>query len=220
MDKDFVHDTALSKDARFLWILLASYCSPDSPQPYPSIKTLCRLMGVTKDTLAKYTRELVERGCLMREQRNTNGEFRSNTYTLIDHEAKPGMETPEAPTVQEVTAKPAKGLKDAVAIDGDCKEIIAELNAITGRKYRASESNLTLVRSRLQEPDVSKDGVLAMIRRQCAKWKGTDMEEYLRPETLFRKSKFDSYYAAKDLPLNGQKPKVAVARDEEGKVKW
>lgn len=40
-----------------------------------------------------------------------------------------------------------------------------------------------------------------MIDRQCQRWMGTSQEEYLRPETLFGKQKFDSYYAAKDLPI-------------------
>jgi hypothetical protein len=43
-----------------------------------------------------------------------------------------------------------------------------------------------------------------MIDRQVARWKGDPkMEEYLRPGTLFNKEKFDSYYAAKDIPING-----------------
>jgi hypothetical protein len=58
-------------------------------------------------------------------------------------------------------------------------------------------------------------GVLKMIDRQVAKWKGTEMEQYLRPSTLFRASKFNEYYAAKDLPLqtNGARPKAMVERD-------
>ena len=45
------------------------------------------------------------------------------------------------------------------------------------------------------------EGVKKMIVRQCKRWKGTEMAEYLRPETLFNKTKFDGYYAARDLPV-------------------
>ena len=45
-----------------------------------------------------------------------------------------------------------------------------------------------------------------MIIRQVKMWKGTSMAKYLRPETLFNKTKFDSYYAAKDLPIETDEP--------------
>jgi hypothetical protein len=32
------------------------------------------------------------------------------------------------------------------------------------------------------------------------------MEEYLRPSTLFRASKFENYYTAKDLPVQQDYP--------------
>ena len=79
------------------------------------------------------------------------------------------------------------------------------LNEKSGRHFRETESSLAPINARLKEPDVDIAGVKLMIERQCARWKGTPQEEYLRPETLFGKQKFDSYYAAKDLPVVEQK---------------
>jgi hypothetical protein len=46
------------------------------------------------------------------------------------------------------------------------------------------------------------EGVKQMISRQVLKWKDDPkMCDYLRPETLFNKTKFDGYYAAKDVPI-------------------
>lgn len=85
----------------------------------------------------------------------------------------------------------------------NAKAVILFLNEKTGRAFRATPSNLEIIISRLKEPGVTFDGVKKMIERQCKRWKGdSTMEEYLRPETLFRKSKFDSYYAAKDVPIS------------------
>ena len=37
------------------------------------------------------------------------------------------------------------------------------------------------------------DDFKKVIDKKCAEWKGGDMEKYLRPETLFKRSKFESY---------------------------
>jgi len=85
----------------------------------------------------------------------------------------------------------------------DARVILHALNEAAGRHYRETDANLTIVSQRLKEDGVTTEGVLMMIQRQCQKWKTTDMEEYLRPETLFAKRKFDGYYAARAiLPTN------------------
>lgn len=81
-------------------------------------------------------------------------------------------------------------------------EVIKFLNETSGRKFRETESNISFIKARLSEPGVTMDGVKAMIVRQWKRWAGTSMEEYIRPETLFNKTKFDGYYAAKDQPIN------------------
>jgi uncharacterized phage protein (TIGR02220 family) len=85
----------------------------------------------------------------------------------------------------------------------EAKPILQLLNALTGSSFRQVDSNLGLIAARLSEPDVDAEGVKLMVQRQVAKWK-TDpkMSEFLRPQTLFGKEKFDSYYAARELPIN------------------
>jgi uncharacterized phage protein (TIGR02220 family) len=71
----------------------------------------------------------------------------------------------------------------------------------SGTRFRETETNLGFIGERLAEDGVDADGVRKMIDRQVAKWKGTDMADYLRPETLFNKTKFDGYYAAREMPI-------------------
>ena len=93
----------------------------------------------------------------------------------------------------------------------DARKVLAHLNAATGRRYRETDSNLKLIRGRLIEPGVDVGGCLQVIDRQCAKWlKDPKMAEYLRPETLFGKTKFDSYYAAKDEPVVQLTPRAPL----------
>lgn len=93
------------------------------------------------------------------------------------------------------------------------RAVLHLLNETCGRHFREVDANLSVISHRLREPDVTFDGVAAMISRQCQRWLNTPHEEFLRPETLFGKTKFDGYYAARDLPLppTGD-PKLAAAR--------
>mgnify|MGYP002813370639 CR=1 FL=1 len=68
----------------------------------------------------------------------------------------------------------------------------------SGKRFRETETNLGFIEARLKEPEVDIEGVKTMISRQCSLWLNTNMAEYLRPETLFNKTKFDSYYAARE----------------------
>jgi hypothetical protein len=58
-----------------------------------------------------------------------------------------------------------------------------------------------LVQSRLDEVKGDLPGVRMMIDRAAKKWRGTEFAEYLRPETLFCKSKFGGYYDNRDIPV-------------------
>jgi uncharacterized phage protein (TIGR02220 family) len=92
------------------------------------------------------------------------------------------------------------------------------LNEKSGRHYRESESSLSVIQARLSEPEVDIEGVKMMIDRQCAMWIGDKMAEYLRPETLFGKQKFEGYYAGRDQPViqyNANGKKIVKPKDDE-----
>lgn len=106
--------------------------------------------------------------------------------------------------------------KELFKLDGsysqDCKDVLDYLNERTGKKFRECDSSLKPIKARLGESGVAVDGVKQMIDRQCKKWSGTSMEDYLRPQTLFGKEKFEAYYASREMPLideSGQKTDVA-----------
>ena len=89
----------------------------------------------------------------------------------------------------------------------DAIPILQLLNELTGSSFREVESNLKLIDARLSEKGVDAEGMAMMVRRQVAKWKpDPKMAEYLRPQTLFGKEKFESYYASREMPVSGQKP--------------
>jgi uncharacterized phage protein (TIGR02220 family) len=69
------------------------------------------------------------------------------------------------------------------------------LNARVGSHYRASTGKTkSLIRARLNE-GFSVDDFKTVIEKKAAEWMGSDMEQYLRPETLFG-TKFEGYLNA------------------------
>lgn len=73
--------------------------------------------------------------------------------------------------------------------------VISRLNEKAGTSYRASsKATQGHINARLTEGYTLED-FFTVIDKKCAEWKGTNMEMYLRPETLFG-SKFESYLNA------------------------
>ena len=72
------------------------------------------------------------------------------------------------------------------------RDVIDYLNQRTGKNYKSTtKKNQTVIRARSDE-GFSLDDFKRVIDNKVAEWKGTKMEKYLRPETLFG-TKFEGY---------------------------
>lgn len=90
----------------------------------------------------------------------------------------------------------------------ETKEVINYLNQKSGRRYRTNNKvTQRYINTRLKE-GYTVDDFKCVIDTKCAEWSGTDMDKYLRPETLFG-SKFESY-------LN-QPTKASASTERSGK---
>jgi len=94
-------------------------------------------------------------------------------------------------------------------------KIIKHLNKKAGTKYRLGERTKTLLGARLKE--YSFEDILNVIDKKYDEWKNSEMEKYLRPETLFNATKFESYYNQKIIKPT--KPNTDVAYDHYKQVK-
>ena len=73
------------------------------------------------------------------------------------------------------------------------KEVLAFLNQKANRSYRFIDTNLDFIIARLKSGATVAD-CKAVVARKTRDWlSDPKMHEYLRPETLFSKSKFESY---------------------------
>lgn len=76
--------------------------------------------------------------------------------------------------------------------------IVDYLNEKVGSKFRANnKSTQQHINARLKE-GYTVDDFKTVIDKMCAKWKGTEYEEYLRPQTLFG-TKFEGYLNSKGV---------------------
>ena len=75
-------------------------------------------------------------------------------------------------------------------------ELLNFLNLKANRSFRPVETTLRPIIARLRS-GVSVQDCKGVIARQIREWKGTEHERYLRPETLFNATKFESYLGQK-----------------------
>ena len=73
------------------------------------------------------------------------------------------------------------------------EQVISHLNHRTGKNYKANtDATLKLISARLK--DYTESDLIAVVDKKCDEWLGTDMEKYLRPQTLFNATHFEDYY--------------------------
>lgn len=78
-------------------------------------------------------------------------------------------------------------------------EIIEYLNLKTGSKFKpTTKPYVQAIRSRLKEGYTVAD-FKTVIDKKCREWKGTKLEKYLTPKTLFAPSHFDTYLNSNEM---------------------
>lgn len=86
--------------------------------------------------------------------------------------------------------------KKGAAADQAVEQVVSHLNSLAHTRYRPTKADtIKLITARLKE-GYSVDDLKLVVSYKCDEWMGTDMQKYLRPETLFRPSKFEGYLNA------------------------
>jgi uncharacterized phage protein (TIGR02220 family) len=113
-------------------------------------------------------------------------------YAIGIKHLQEGIYFEEQPKTKDIEQKPLT------------KEVIDYLNLKAKTTYKPSSSTtIQLISGRVSE-GFTKDDFLKVIDNKVAQWLGTEQQQYLRPITLFSKSKFESYL---NQPSNGTRKK-------------
>jgi uncharacterized phage protein (TIGR02220 family) len=98
-------------------------------------------------------------------------------------------------TIKENKIKEKENIEKNIEKKKIYDDIISHLNEKAGTNYRSSsKATQGHINARLAENRTVED-FYTVIDKKCAEWIGTDMEKYLRPETLFG-NKFENYLNA------------------------
>jgi uncharacterized phage protein (TIGR02220 family) len=196
-----------------LLLKIASYMGKNR-FAFPSIKTLATKLKWNEKTVRKHIYWLDENGFIeIKERRKPDGAQTSNGYIIktkligyfVNLQGLGIEESQEKNPSQKVVGGPSQKVVDEVltnehnyivekpkGIIDDVKEVVNYLNEQSGSAYRhTTKKTQAQIKARMKEGFTVEDFKKA-IRHKVRDWKGTPMQKYLRPETLFG-AKFESY---------------------------
>ena len=169
---------------------------------YFTTAEFCEELGCSEKTVTKIKKELVTSG-LLKEERQ--GLTKPNRLYIL------GPKIVQQ-TIPEPKKLPSRAVENTVLdtqevqtiktdiiktdIDNNklsiCKEIISYLNLKAKKNFKVNTaSHQKFIKARLKEGYVLDD-FKKVVDIMVAKWKGTDYEQYLQPQTLFG-NKMDNY---------------------------
>lgn len=102
--------------------------------------------------------------------------------------------TQQSDNSQVATTKNNKNNKKEKKDNSDaCKEVIEYLNLKSGKAFTPTNAmTIKHINGRLKD-GYTIDDMKKVIDTKVSEWKNTDYEKYIRPDTLFRPSKFENY---------------------------
>lgn len=116
----------------------------------------------------------------------------AGSTTCVESETESVQDESKGEPRSEQPKKPKKAKETKT--DTEVAEVIEYLNKKTDSAYKASsKANISVIRARLNDGYTVED-CKKVIDTKAGQWlNNLDMVKYLRPETLFRPSKFESY---------------------------
>lgn len=163
-----------------------------------------KLYEVTKVTVSRRIANLKECGYLQVEIIREGNEIKQRKMYPLTEMIRPINNSVNTPIITNVkennTSNNNTSINNINRIDilsGDptsypYRDVIDYLNKQTDKQYKpTTKKNQTVIRARTDE-GFTLDDFKKVIDNKVAEWKGTDMEKYLRPETLFG-TKFEGY---------------------------
>ena len=169
---------------------------------YFTTAEFCEELGCSEKTVTKIKKELVTSG-LLREERQ--GLTKPNRLYILGPKIVK-REPPEPEKLPSRTVENAaldtqevQTIKTDIRktdIDNNklliCKEVISYLNLKAKKNFKVdTASHQKFIKARLKEGYVLED-FKKVVDIMVAKWKGTEYEQYLQPQTLFG-NKMDNY---------------------------
>lgn len=201
-----IRDLGLKGNELLIYACIYGFSQAENQVFSGSLQYLADWTNSTKQGVTKCLKSLTEKGFIVKTDKVINGVKFCEYYAtelegVLNKVAYPMQQSCMGGIKQSLTNNISFNLLDNI------KDIINYLNAKLGTKYSyQSKKTQDCIKARFNEIDgLTVDDFYAVIDKQYKKWSGTDMEQYLRPETLFG-PKFDGYRNAPDTAQSKKQP--------------
>lgn len=163
-----------------------------------SLETWARLFKWSKSKVRRYFEKLKKRGMIELKTATHQSAQVSTQLTVLNYASY------QTPPTQQSTRKPTPNNKYII----DIQHIVDHLNKVSGKNFRDStKSTMSVITARLNE-GYSIEDLKAVVDLKCAEWrKNEEMQQYIRPQTLFSSQKFEGYLNAvplKNTPMTDE----------------
>lgn len=193
------YDKDLIPNAKLLYGEITALCN-DKGYCWATNDYFAKLYNVSKASISNWVASLIEKHYIESEivYKECSKEILHRYLRILYDPIKENFNTPIKENFKDNNTTTNNTNNNTDNIKENIKEILDYLNlkAETSYKY-TTEKTKSLINARLKEHFTVED-FKKVIDKMCDKWKGTDWEQYLRPETLFG-TKFESYLNAKTV---------------------
>ncbi|WP_418634719.1 conserved phage C-terminal domain-containing protein [Segatella sp.] len=206
-----VSELGLKGNELLIYAIIFGFSQTTGQAFHGSLTYLESWTNSTRPTVISSLKSLVEKGLIEKEEQTINGvkycSYRAkNSTDKAEEVVKKFNEGSKEILPNNILYNIVDNIVDNNIVENaekyDMKtitEIVDYLNEKAHKNYRSNnKATMRHINARLKEGRTLSD-FKQVIDNRCATWLGTDMEQYLRPETLFG-SKFEGY-------LNASAPK-------------
>ena len=128
---------------------------------------------------------------LIDEISNNTGKKKLNSSVTCNNDVTAGNVDVTSCNIEKEIEKEKRDREEKKKKNHDAEDVISYLNNKSNSNFRMIDTNLKLINAILKK-GYSKEDCFTVVDKKCDEWQGTDMQQYIRPMTLFG-SKFDSY---------------------------
>ena len=192
------YDKDLPANAKLLYGEITALCN-EKGMCWATNDYFAKLYDVSKTSISKWISLLVEKGYIYNKiiYREGSKEILNRYLTLVQYPIEEKLNRGIEEKLKENNTNNNNTLNNTnniyiVEQNDISKNVIEHLNMRTGANYKyTTKKTKDLIKARIKEGFTLED-FKTVIDKMCIEWINTDMQKYLRPETLFG-TKFESY---------------------------
>lgn len=212
-----------SVGARGLWIEMICIMHQAEPYGHLVVngnpidpETLARMVGAKATEVTRWQAELHRFGVFdkdgetivsrrmvrdeaLRKIRAAGGKLGGNPTLMVNRKVEDkvnhhaNLQPTPSSSSSSSTSKESKTLSGKPDLKPLARQILEFLNDKTGKRYQPVPANLEMIEARLKDGATEQE-LRQVVAKKCREWGGDEkMRDYLRPATLFNRTKFAQY---------------------------